>query len=169
MTTAFRPDDRLLEIGPGTGRTTVQFAGRVAHVTAVEQSAEMVELLHQRLAKDAVANCHVLHADFAEAHFPEPFDVVALIGVLDYIPDPAPFLERAARLARRELLFTTPHNGSLARLFRAANRLRGVHISTYTAPQIRSYLPGFAVEVLETGLRTRLWAGMTLACRAVRL
>ena len=169
MATAFRPDDRLLEIGPGTGRTTVQFAGRVAHVTAVEQSREMVEMLHARLHRDCVSNCAVIHGDFAEAHFPEPFDVVALIGVLDYIPDPAPFLERAARLARRELLFTTPHNGSLARLFRASNRLRGVHISTYTADLIRSYLPDFEVEVVETGLRTRLWAGMTLACRAVRL
>jgi SAM-dependent methyltransferase len=169
MASAFRPGDRLLEIGPGTGRTTVQFAGRVAHVTAVEQSAEMVEMLCRRLDRDGVGNCQVLHADFAEAHFPEPFDVVALIGVLDYIPDPAPFLARAARLARRELLFTTPHCRSLARLFRASNRMRGVHISTYTAEQIRSYLPGFAVEVVETGLRTRLWAGMTLACRAVRL
>lgn len=169
MEAAFRPTDRLLEIGPGTGRTTVQFADRVAHVTAVEQSAEMVELLYQRLAREGVGNCSVLHGDFAETPFPEQFDVVALIGVLDYIPDPQPFLLRAARLARRELLFTTPHCRSLARLFRASNRTRGVHISLYTPEQIRAYLPGFAVEVQETGLRTRLWAGMTLACRAVRL
>lgn len=169
MTAALRPTDRLLEIGPGTGRTTVQFAGRVDHVTAVEQSVEMVELLHTRLARDCVGNCAVVHSDFAEAHFPEPFDVVALIGVLDYIPEPQPFLARAARLARRELLFTTPHCRCLARMFRAGNRMRGVHISTYTPDEIRSYLPGFRVEVHETGLRTRLWAGMTLACRAVRL
>ena len=106
MAAAFRPTDRLLEIGPGTGRTTVQFADRVAHVTAVEQSAEMVELLYQRLERNGVGNCSVLHGDFAETHFGEQFDVVALVGVLDYIPDPQPFLARAARLARRELLFT---------------------------------------------------------------
>jgi ubiquinone/menaquinone biosynthesis C-methylase UbiE len=169
MAAALRPTDRLLEIGPGTGRTTVLFADRVAHVTAVEQSAEMVELLYQRLDRDGVGNCAVLHGDFTETHFAEPFDVVALVGVLDYIPEPQLFLARAARLARRELLFTTPHCRCLARLFRACNHVRGVHISTYTAEQIRSYLPGFAVEVHETGLRTRLWAGMTLACRAVRL
>ena len=40
-----RPTDTLLEIGPGTGRATVHLAARVAHVTAVEQSAEMVALL----------------------------------------------------------------------------------------------------------------------------
>ncbi len=169
MARALRPTDRLLEIGPGTGRSTVQFARLVAHVTAVEQSAEMVELLGQRLARDAVGNCSVLHGDFLETALDETFDVVALVGVLDYIPEPQPFLARAARLTRRELLFTTPHCRCLARLFRACNRMRGVYISTYTPEQIRSYLPDFSVEVCETGLRTVLWAGMTLACRAVRL
>lgn len=169
MAAALRPTDRLLEIGPGTGRSTVRFARRVAHVTAVEQSAEMVELLGQRLAREAVGNCSVLHGDFLETALDDTFDVVALVGVLDYIPDPQPFLARAARLARRELLFTTPHCYCLARLFRACNRMRDVHISTYTADQIRSYLPHFAVQVYETGLRTRLCAGLTLACRAVRL
>ena len=47
----------------------MQFADRVAHVTAVEQSVEMVELLHQRLQRDGVGNCSVLHGDFTETHF----------------------------------------------------------------------------------------------------
>jgi len=168
MAAALRPTDRLLEIGPGTGRTTVLFAERVAHVTAVEQSAEMVALLSRRLEREGAGNCSVVHGDFTATSFPTAFDVVALVGVLDYVPQPQPFLARAARLARREMLFTAPHCRCLARIFWACNRFRGVHISTYTAAQISSYLPGFAVEVEETGLRTRLWAGMTLACRAVR-
>ena len=88
--------------------------------------------------------------------------------MLDYIPDPEPFLMQAARMARRALLFTTPHCGLLAKAFRTCNRLRGVAISTYTPQQIRDYLADFEVEVHETGLRTRFWRGMTLACRAVR-
>jgi SAM-dependent methyltransferase len=163
-----RPTDRLLEIGPGTGRATVEFAARVAHVTAVEQSAEMVAQLEARLQCERVENCRVLTADFRHAAFPEPFDVVALIGVLDYIPEPEPFLQRAAELAGRALIFTTPHCGTFARLHRFGNRLRGVAISLYTAPELEGYLPAFDLEIQETGLRTRLWRGMTLACRAVR-
>jgi cyclopropane fatty-acyl-phospholipid synthase-like methyltransferase len=163
-----RPSDTLLEIGPGTGRATVEFAARVSHVTAVEQSPEMVCLLEQRLRHERVQNCRVLTADFRHVDFPQAFDVVALIGVLDYIPEPEPFLQHAARLASRALIFTTPHCGTLARLHRAGNRLRGVAISTYTARQLEGYLGNFDVEIHETGLRTRLWRGMTLACRAVR-
>ncbi|HEY3398257.1 MAG TPA: class I SAM-dependent methyltransferase [Armatimonadota bacterium] len=165
---SLRPGDHLLEIGPGTGRTTVEFAERVARVTAVEQSPEMVAQLHQRLAREEVDNCEVILGDFAAATFPGTFDVVALIGVLDYIPHPEPFLLAAARLARRELIFTAPHHGMLAHIFRASNRMRGVHISVYRPDQLRGYLEEFEVEIEETGLRTRLWRGMTLACRAVR-
>ena len=163
-----RPTDTLLEIGPGTGRATVEFATRVAHVTAVEQAPQMVEQLERRLHHAHLHNCQVLTADFMDVPFAEPFDVVALIGVLDYIPDPEPFIQRAAELARRALIFTTPHCGVLAKVHRGTNRLRGVHISTFSAQQLESYLTQFDLEVRETGLRTRLWRGMTLACRAVR-
>jgi SAM-dependent methyltransferase len=169
MAAALRPTDHVLEIGPGTGRSTAYLSRRVAHVTAVEQSAEMVRLLEKRLQREAITNCSVILGDFAAVDFEDGFDVVALMGVLDYVPDPEPFLSRAAGLARRELLFTTPHCGPLARAFRAGNRLRGVEISIFTPAQICAYLPEFRVEVTETGLRTPLWRGMTLACRAVRI
>jgi SAM-dependent methyltransferase len=163
-----RPGDRVLEIGPGTGRGTVELAARVAHVTCVEQSPVMVAQLERRLRRECIENCRVLTADFREIGFEESFDVVALLGVLDYIPEPEPFLRQAARLARRALLFTTPHCGALARMHRAGNRLRGVAISLYTPRELEAYLHHFDLEVAETGLRTRLWRGMTLACRAVR-
>ena len=163
-----RPTDTLLEIGPGTGRATVEFARRVAQVTAVEQAPQMVEQLERRLHHTHLHNCHVITGDFMEVPFPHPFDVVALIGVLDYIPEPEPFIRRAAELARRALIFTTPHCGVLAKVHRGTNRLRGVRISTYNAQQLESYLTQFDLDVRETGLRTRLWRGMTLACRAVR-
>jgi SAM-dependent methyltransferase len=164
-----RPTDTLLEIGPGTGRYTVEFAPRVAQVTAVEQSPDMAELLGRRMAACGTANCSVIEGDFMEAELEPQYDVVALIGVLDYVPEPGPFLGRAAELARRAMIFTTPYCGALARTFRFCNSLRGICITNYTPGQIRSYLPEFDVHILETGLRTRLWRGMTLACRAVRV
>lgn len=163
-----RPGDSLLEVGPGTGRYTAEFARQVSHVTAVEQSAEMIPLLERRLACHGLSNCSVIEGDFAGVPIPSQFDVVALIGVLDYVSEPKAFLARAAAFARRAMLFTTPHCGALARAFRLGNGLRGVKINNYTPEQVRSYLEGFEIEIMETGLRTRLWRGMTLACRAVR-
>jgi protein-L-isoaspartate O-methyltransferase len=163
-----RPTDTLLEIGPGTGRYTVHFAREVQHVTAVEQSAEMVAQLDRRLARESITNCSVILGDFSEARLPAEFDVVALIGVMDYVFDPEVFLLQAARLARRTLLFTTPHCGMLAKVHRTCNRMRGISVSNFTPSQIRGYLSGFEVEVNETGRCSRLCRGLTLACRAMR-
>ncbi len=165
---SLRPTDRVLEIGPGTGRQTVKLSARVAHVTAVEQSEEMVEQLNRRLEHEGVGNCEVITGDFTKVRFAERFDVVALIGVVDYFADPAAFMAQVGRVAEREIVFTAPHCGCLAKGFRLCNRMRGVTVSNQSIEQVRAYLPLFEVEVHETGLRTGLWRGMTLACRAVR-
>lgn len=165
---AFRPGDSILEVGPGTGRYTVEFARRVNDVTAVEHSPEMVAQVSRRLEREGVDNCEIIEGEFVCTPLDATFDVVAIIGVLDYVGDPATFLGKAATLARRELVFTTPYCGFLAKLHRAGNRLRGIDAFTYTEDQIRSYLPGFAVDIVATGLHTRMWRGLTLACRATR-
>lgn len=165
---SFRPGDSVLEVGPGTGRYTVEFARRVSDVTAVEHSPEMVTQVCRRLEREGVDNCAVIEGEFVATAIEPTFDVVAIIGVLDYVGDPATFLGKAAKLARRELVFTTPYCGTLAKLHRLGNRVRGIDAFTYTEDQIRSYLPGFQTEIVPTGLHTRLWRGLTLACRATR-
>jgi SAM-dependent methyltransferase len=166
---SFRPDDKVLEVGPGTGRYTVDFARRVADVTAVEHSPEMVAQVCDRLAREGVGNCVVIEGEFVATPIEPSFDVVAIIGVLDYVGDPATFLGKAATLARREMVFTTPYCGFLAKMHRVGNRLRGTEVTMYTQDEIRSYLPGFNVEIIETGQPTRLCRGLTLACRATRI
>lgn len=166
---SLRPGDRLLEVGPGTGRYTVDFARRVTHVTAVEHSPQMVAQLCCRLQREGIGNCAIIEGEFVRTPIEPSFDVVATIGVLDYVEDTPAFLCKAAALARREIVFTTPYCSLLGRMHRAGNRLRGIDVNTYTQDEVRSFLPGFQVEIAETGLRTPLWRGLTLACRAVRL
>ncbi len=55
-----KPDERFLEIGPGPGALTLRLAPRVAHVTAVEVDARLIEMLRPR----AAPNVTFLHADF---------------------------------------------------------------------------------------------------------
>jgi 16S rRNA (adenine1518-N6/adenine1519-N6)-dimethyltransferase len=63
-----KPDDRFVEIGPGPGALTLRLAPRVAHVTAIELDAAMVEVLRERLP----ANVALLQGDFLE------FDLASL-------------------------------------------------------------------------------------------
>jgi 16S rRNA (adenine1518-N6/adenine1519-N6)-dimethyltransferase len=63
-----KPGDRFLEIGPGPGALTLRLAPRVAHLTAVEIDAAMIEALRARVP----ANVTLLHRDFLD------FDASAL-------------------------------------------------------------------------------------------
>ncbi len=62
--------DRFLEIGPGPGALTLRLAPRVAHVTAVEVDAELVQALQFHLPK----NVELIRQDFLE------FDVDSLLS-----------------------------------------------------------------------------------------
>jgi 16S rRNA (adenine1518-N6/adenine1519-N6)-dimethyltransferase len=54
--------DRFVEIGPGPGALTLRLAPRVAHLTAVEVDAAMIEVLRPKVG----ANVTLIHADFLE-------------------------------------------------------------------------------------------------------
>jgi 16S rRNA (adenine1518-N6/adenine1519-N6)-dimethyltransferase len=76
-----RVTDRFLEIGPGPGALTVRLAPRVAHVTAVEIDAEMVETLTPRLP----ANVTLVHADFLTFDM-SPVTAVGAVRVAGNLP-----------------------------------------------------------------------------------
>lgn len=65
-----KPDDRVLEIGPGPGALTLRLAPRVAHLTAVEVDPDMVAALRSRLPP----NVTLVEQDFLET------DLAALAG-----------------------------------------------------------------------------------------
>jgi 16S rRNA (adenine1518-N6/adenine1519-N6)-dimethyltransferase len=57
-----RPDDRLIEIGPGPGALTTRLAPRVAHLTAIEVDRDLAEALRPRLP----ANVTLVAGDFLD-------------------------------------------------------------------------------------------------------
>ena len=85
-----RPGERVLEIGCGTGTTTLRLAGLVGeggHVTAVDVSRPMLEAARARLA--GLAQVTLMEADAAFATFAAPFDLVtSRFGVM-FFEDPA--------------------------------------------------------------------------------
>jgi 16S rRNA (adenine1518-N6/adenine1519-N6)-dimethyltransferase len=65
-----RPEDRFLEIGPGTGALTLRLARLVSHVTAVEIDRAMIDVLEPRRPP----NVTLVHADVLDV------DLAALAG-----------------------------------------------------------------------------------------
>lgn len=71
-----RPDDLVIEVGPGDGMITRQLLGRARRVIAYEKDHHFVERLRSRLGHHEHFRCH--HADFRDAAPPtEAFTVVA--------------------------------------------------------------------------------------------
>jgi SAM-dependent methyltransferase len=95
-----RPDDRVLDIGAGTGRYEPTLARAVAEVLSIEPSPAMRARLEQRLREEGAASVRVIAASWPEAEVPL-CDVVIAAHVLYSVGEVGPFLLRMDAVARR--------------------------------------------------------------------
>jgi len=56
-----RPDDRIVEIGPGEGALTLPLLKAAGHLTAIELDTDLIEPLRARA--DSVGKLEIIHAD----------------------------------------------------------------------------------------------------------
>lgn len=95
-------ESTVLDVGAGTGRHTLALSPRVAHVTAVEPSAAMLDLLQQDIAEQQLTNVTTVAAEWLTADI-EPADVVLCSHVLYPIAAVVPFVRKLDRSARERV------------------------------------------------------------------
>jgi len=84
---ALRPDDRVLEIGAGSGYMAALMAHRAQHVLTLEIVPELVSLARTNLQRAGITNVEVRQADGAHgASTDGPFDVIVLSGSVAEVP-----------------------------------------------------------------------------------
>lgn len=156
------PDCRALEIGPGTGFYTRALAQACREVVAVEDATEMADILREKLA--AHSNVTVLNNDFRALPTDDKFEVVMAIGVLDYISEPAAFVDKMCGLATKAVIFTTPHRSFWGWVFSTGSKLHKINVYCRGCDTVAEWVPSGwqCATALEVGLKTPLTRGMTL-------
>src|SRR5690242_16708872 len=82
-----RPDDRILDVGPGTGYSSAVLARLGAEVVAVEQDADLVRIASELLA-NVVGKVEVVQGGLVEGVKAQaPFDVIFVNGAIEQVPD----------------------------------------------------------------------------------
>ncbi|MEX0750919.1 MAG: class I SAM-dependent methyltransferase [Dehalococcoidia bacterium] len=99
---AVTPESTLLDVGAGTGRHTLALAPHVRHITAVDPSEAMLNLLREDLEERRVGNVDVVHAEWMNAAV-DPADVVLCSHVLYPIDDVASFVQRLDAYAKQRV------------------------------------------------------------------
>lgn len=98
-----RPHERVLDIGCGCGRTTLEAARRTSPSRAMglDLSAAMLAVARRRAVEEQVANVEFVQADAQAYHFePGAFDVaLSRFGVM-FFADPAAAFANIARAVR---------------------------------------------------------------------
>jgi 2-polyprenyl-3-methyl-5-hydroxy-6-metoxy-1,4-benzoquinol methylase len=79
-------DSRVLDVGAGWGQISLPL-GRVAQVTALEPNPEKLSFLQTAAEQEVLdQRMQFVQADFLDLEFTTKFDLVACIGVLEWIP-----------------------------------------------------------------------------------
>ena len=81
------PQDRVLELGCGTGSTALKLAAHAGHVTATDVAPGMIDIARAKLTGDAPANVDFRVAAAHDIQPDAPFDVVCAFNLLHLVPD----------------------------------------------------------------------------------
>ena len=94
-----RPGDRVLDVGSGWGSFMEHAGGRGIQVTSLtiskQQERYVTDLLHRRQLP-----CRILNQDFLDYTETAPYDAIAILGVMEHLPDYRSVLRQCHRLLK---------------------------------------------------------------------
>lgn len=99
--TYLKKDDRVLEVGCGTGSTALLLSGSVAHITASDLSGNMIAIAKNRALEQGVSNINFVASDvFGDSIGDGSYDVVLALNLIHLIEDTPAALKRLSDLVK---------------------------------------------------------------------
>jgi len=109
----------VLDVGTGTGRLCLPLGERGHRTVGIDFSRSMLEKAKDLTRKAGIAHlCDFVGGDIVQAIPNElkqyrHFDVITILGVLDYISDPLPLLRKLLLFRPRKIIASFPRRGTL--------------------------------------------------------
>ncbi len=95
------PDDKVLEVGCGTGSTALLLAGDVGHITASDLSANMIRVGSEKARDQGIANVTFVAAELFDGAIENgPYDAVLALNVIHLLEDTAAAIRRINSLLK---------------------------------------------------------------------
>ncbi|MEM9013931.1 MAG: class I SAM-dependent methyltransferase [Pseudomonadota bacterium] len=154
-----KPDDQVLEIGCGTGTTALILAEEVAHYSASDISAAMIEIANKKKTDKGAENVNFLKAEIPDPRFKrEGHDAVLAFNLLHLLEDPAAAISHARELIKPGGLFMSKtvcldQKGFGLRLMITVMRLlgRAPYVNFMSIDTLEGLFRDAGFEILETG------------------
>ena len=142
----------VLDVGCGPGHYGIALALRGAgHVTGIDFADGMIELAKRQAKIAEVAeSCEFLTGDFNLFDPSQVFDFVVVMGVMDYVADPKPLVERVVQMAKRRAFFSFPAGGGFLAWQRQLRYKRRCPLYFYDRASVEKLfagMPGVNVRV----------------------
>ncbi len=97
----FTGSERVIDLGCGVGHTAIAVAGRVAHVTGIDVTAEMLNEGQAQLARRKIANVTLMEGDACAVPFPDgSFDAATCRFAAHHYPDQVASVREAVRVLK---------------------------------------------------------------------
>ncbi len=167
------PNDRVLELGCGTGTTALKLAASARELVGTDYSERMVAIATDKARAAGTSNVHFRCCTLDDPALERAsFDVVMAMNLLHLLDDLAARLGRVRELARPGGLFIskTPcigEQGAVLRLAIPLMRAVGVapYVSFVTERSLATDITAAGFELLETGMYPQKSRGFFVVAR----
>jgi SAM-dependent methyltransferase len=170
---------RILDVGCGDGRISLQYLSSSNTVTLLDVSPRMLEAAAARIPPALVSRAECVNVPLQDYRAATPFDVVLCIGVLAHVSSLPQAIQRAAELTAPGgacVLQLTDHDRLLGKvhdavsvLRRALRRPRGYAVNRIRLGEVLALAADHGLVAADSRRYWGLWPGMGLLPRELGL
>lgn len=135
------PSPSVLDVGSGTGVNSFDALRRGArNVVGLDLAPSMVAMARQGAAEQGLSDrCHFQEGDFLTWPESQRFDVVAALGVFDYVDEAEGFLRKMCRIAEKSVVASFPGRGIRGKVRKVRYEMRGCPLFLFDEEQVRAW------------------------------